>query len=100
MPGGWEGSDRSDRLPPNWRTEIRPAILQRDGYRCQIRWDDGCEGAATEVDHIRAGDDHSFANLQSACAWCHRQKTYADRQGMRRYWSAKRQPERHPGLQT
>jgi 5-methylcytosine-specific restriction protein A len=98
MPGGWKDSDRSHRLPPNWASEIQPAILQRDAYRCRIQWDEGCEGVATQVDHIKPGDDHSPANLQAACAWCHGKKSSAEGNQARRRWSTKRRPERHPGL--
>lgn len=98
MPGGWEGSDRSARLPSNWYTEIRPAILERDGYRCGIQWDDGCEVVANEVDHIKAGDDHRLSNLQAACSWCHARKSSAEGDQVRRRWSTRHTPERHPGL--
>lgn len=96
MSGGWSTSDRRSRLPANWYAEIRPAVL--DGRPCQIRWDAGCEGVATEVDHIRRGDDHSMTNLQPACAWCHARKSSAEGHAARRYYSARRRPESHPGL--
>ena len=98
MPGQWATSNRAARLPANWRTEIRPAVLARDGYQCQIQWDDGCEGTATEVDHIQRGDNHHPANLQSACHWCHARKSSAEGRAAQRRWSSKRKPERHPGL--
>lgn len=98
MSGGWEGSDRRARLPANWATEIVPAVLERDGHRCRIRWDAGCEGVATEVDHIIRGDDHRMENQQAACHWCHARKSSAEGHAARRYYSAKRRPERHPGL--
>lgn len=25
-----------EKYPPNWKTEIRPRILTRDGYRCKF----------------------------------------------------------------
>ena len=96
MAGGWEGSDRRARLPANWATEIVPVVL--DGRPCQIRWDEGCEVVATEVDHIQRGDDHRLSNLQPACTWCHARKSSAEGHAARRYYSAKRRPERHPGL--
>jgi 5-methylcytosine-specific restriction endonuclease McrA len=96
-PMSWEGSDRRSRLPSDWASAIVPRILQRDGYRCRIGYD-GCTGTATEVDHIRRGDDHSNVNLQAACSWCHGKKSSAEGNAARRRWSSKRKPERHPGL--
>lgn len=93
----WEGSDRRDRLPPNWATEIVPRILKRDQNRCRIRLP-GCITLATEVDHIRRGDDHRDANLQSACPWCHARKSSAEGNAARVRYSRRRPPERHPGL--
>ena len=67
MPGGWAGSRRRAELPPNWYTEIRPAILQRDGYQCRAVLADGrrCTERATDVDHIGNRHDHRPANLQA-----------------------------------
>lgn len=65
----WAGSDRRATLPRNWATITR-RILDRDGYRCQIR-DPGCTLLATEVDHIDDRDDHRPANLRGACHPCH-----------------------------
>ena len=40
------------RRPYNSRwPAIRPVILNRDKFQCQVKGD-GCEGHATEVDHI------------------------------------------------
>ena len=75
MPSGsWGTSDRRSRLPGNWFSSIRPAVLKRDGYRCQLKLA-GCLGKATDVDHIKPGDDHSMTNLQAACKTCHQQKS-------------------------
>ena len=93
----WEGSDRSSRLPPGWRTQIVPRILERDAHTCRLQLP-GCTGHATEVDHIRRGDDHSDANLQAACTWCHSKKSSAEGNAARRRWSNRRPRERHPGL--
>lgn len=69
----WSGSNRSQRLPSNWAA-LRAAILKRDNYLCQLRWS-GCDGQATDVDHIKAGDDHRPENLQAACRSCHKKKS-------------------------
>lgn len=94
----WEGSDRADRLPPNWATEIVPFILKRDEYRCRIRWDAGCQIVADQVDHIINNDDHRPENLQAGCGWCHGKKSSAEGNTARRRWSSRRPAERHPGL--
>jgi 5-methylcytosine-specific restriction endonuclease McrA len=90
----WAGSTRASRLPPGWRSRIRPAVLARDGYTCQLRYD-VCTGAATEVDHKKRGDDHSMPNLQAVCSACHQVKTLAELPPIP---TLRRPPERHPGL--
>lgn len=53
-----------------WR-RVRLFVLQRDGYRCQLRLT-GCTTIATQVHHTAprevAGDDP--AHLLAACAHC------------------------------
>lgn len=93
----WEGSDRRDRLPADWASDIVPRILARDFYRCQLAYG-GCTRTATEVDHKTPGDDHSDANLQAVCSWCHGKKTSAEGNAARPRYSRRRPPERHPGL--
>ncbi|MFD5573700.1 HNH endonuclease [Streptomyces cadmiisoli] len=68
----WQGSTRKARLPRNW-PQIRRRILRRDKGLCQTRFSEGqlCGRDATDVDHIVPGDDHSDANLQALCDWCH-----------------------------
>ncbi|THA56114.1 HNH endonuclease [Streptomyces sp. A1136] len=99
MSGGWEGSTRRDELPPNWQSELRPFVLQRDGYRC--RWhEDGptCGHHANQVDHIEPGNDHRPENLQALCAYHHKIKTSREGNAARWRETARRPPERHPGL--
>jgi len=65
---------------------VRQRILDRDGHRCQLRYE-GCVGQATEVDHTvnvaRLGVDRAQANdpgnLAAACGPCHRIKTERER---------------------
>lgn len=74
MPG-WSGSDRRSRLPANW-SALRSKRLQLDGSRC--RWltnGERCNQPASEVDHIKPGDNHSLANLRSLCTWHHAKKS-------------------------
>lgn len=99
MSGGWADSHRRTELPPNWNTEIRPAILQRDRHRC--RWREHgtvCGKPANQVDHIKAGNDHRPENLQALCAEHHAAKSSAE--GNTARWTERRQrpAERHPGL--
>lgn len=69
---GWR-TGRNKRLPSDWQSR-RKVILARDGFKCQ-----SCKvSPATEVDHIKRGDDHSYDNLQSLCAECHRKKTFEE----------------------
>lgn len=80
----WAGSNRSDRLPPNWRA-LRRFVLKRDEWRCTAI-DDGvrCKQGATDVDHVDPGDDHSLGNLTSLCLFHHRAKTAAEGNAARR----------------
>ncbi|MBT2467841.1 HNH endonuclease [Streptomyces sp. ISL-66] len=95
MSGGWTDSNRRAELPPNWYTEIRPAVLKRDVSLCQA-----CGNPASDVDHIGDKRDHRLVNLQALCGWCHRRKT--SRQGNQSDSRTKiregRRPEDHPGL--
>ncbi|WSJ69057.1 HNH endonuclease [Kitasatospora sp. NBC_01302] len=100
----WTTSDRRLRLPPNW-PQIRRRVLARDGHRCTATDHYGvrCPEAATDVDHIRPGDDHREANLRSLCGWHHRVKSSregaaAKAAARRRHDRRFRRAEDHPGL--
>lgn len=104
MPWG-EESGRVTPLPANWQTEIRPAILARDGYRClwapegrSVATGYFCAEEATDVDHIGDRDDHSPDNLRSLCATHHGQRTSAQGNAARWQHRRTRPKERHPGL--
>lgn len=93
----WSTSNRRERLPADWEAR-RAAVFRRLGRRCLIRLP-GCLGAASEVDHIEAGDDHSPANLRPACASCHARKSSSEGNAMRARLRAagRRRTPRHPG---
>ncbi|MFF9088637.1 HNH endonuclease [Streptomyces sp. NPDC014991] len=98
MSGGWAGSTRRHELPDDW-PERRAYVLARDEYRC--RWHEDstvCGRAATDVDHIRPGNDHRPENLQALCRDHHALKS--SREGNAARWSVRmrRPAERHPGL--
>ncbi|WJN62543.1 HNH endonuclease [Streptomyces phage phiScoe1] len=100
----WEGSDRRSRLPADW-PKIRLRVLRRDAGQCTALNQAGerCGEVATDVDHIRPGDDHSMENLRSLCSWHHRKKSGAEgaaAKAARRRAMAKRfdRREQHPGL--
>jgi 5-methylcytosine-specific restriction enzyme A len=75
----WLGSDRRARLPADWPYR-RARVLRRDGYRCTALsiYGERCELRATDVDHIKPGDDHRETNLASLCTWHHRRKSGAE----------------------
>ncbi len=74
----WDGSQRKSQLPDDW-SHRRMAVLRRDGYQCQWRTDGvRCGRPASDVDHIKRGDDHSHGNLQSLCSWHHDRKSSAE----------------------
>ncbi|RYH30026.1 MAG: HNH endonuclease [Alcaligenaceae bacterium] len=93
----WATSDRKDRLPPDWESRRRQ-VLSRDGWWCQIEGP-GCTGPATDVDHIRRGDDHSPENLRAVCSHCHSKKTSAEGHSRKQELRARRSRprDRHPG---
>lgn len=100
----WNGSDRRDRLPENW-PQLRARVLKRDGYRCTAHstYGDRCEFRATDVDHIRPGDDHRETNLSSLCAWHHARKSGAEgaaavQRKRARARARFKRSEVHPGL--
>jgi 5-methylcytosine-specific restriction enzyme A len=117
MSGQWCGSTRRSTLPANWASEIRPAILHRDGYRCTwiANLDDGgpntylatrydlgqrCPSTATDVDHIGDPTNHQPHNLRSLCAWHHNVRSSQQGNSARAALRAQLQmpPEQHPGL--
>jgi 5-methylcytosine-specific restriction protein A len=60
-----------------WSERARQ-VLQRDGYRCQLRYPDICVGRASQVDHIvqpEAGGGSDPANLRAVCVRCHARRT-------------------------
>ncbi len=64
-----------------WRTEIRPRVLARDGHRCQIRGPK-CTGHASHVDHVvPVVEDPTKAldptNCRAACGPCNQGRTQA-----------------------
>jgi 5-methylcytosine-specific restriction endonuclease McrA len=74
----WTGSTRKSRLPADW-PRLRQVVLKRCNHTCE--WvEDGrhCVAIATDVDHIRPGDDHSLLNLQGLCNHHHLVKTGRD----------------------
>jgi 5-methylcytosine-specific restriction protein A len=102
MPYG-SRSARMVPLPPNWATEIRPAVLERDGA-CQWKIShDGTLCGSTrdlEVDHIGDPAIHDLANLRALCRPHHRARSsqQGGRAAAARRAPRRRQPERHPGL--
>ena len=98
---GWNDSDRRDRLPSNWESEIVPAVKKRDGGQCTWRLPSGarCPRSGTDVDHRRPGDDHSMFNLQLLCPVHHGKKSAREGAAAKRAKKALRYrpAEKHPG---
>lgn len=109
MAGGWQRT-----TPPRERSswawqKARAAALARDGYQCTAMVQPSptrtgtahahrCTAAATEVDHIAGGDDHTLPNLASLCTAHHRVKTQHEAAQARWQHRMRRAPEPHPGL--
>lgn len=105
MKKAWSTSNRRSRLPGNW-SSLRNRVFKEKGRQCYIM-EDGvrCTNHATEVDHLRAGDDHSMANLFPICSPHHASKS--GREGWEAYrkklaiarWKAEKEfglHEEHP----
>ncbi|MBM4592070.1 HNH endonuclease [Rhodococcus hoagii] len=93
----WDSSDRRSRLPADWEAR-RSQVLRRDDWCCQIQGPH-CVGHATDVDHVRRGDDHSIDNLRAACSPCHLRKSSAEGNAQQQKMRSRRyRPrDRHPG---
>lgn len=86
------------RLKARSKKRIRDMVIRRKivaelletRAACELRWDDGCTGRATEVDERcgrgRGGSFLDLSNLQTTCSHCHRMKTAnpaeAERRGL------------------
>lgn len=61
---------------------------------CQIQWGPGCTRQATDVDELLGrgvGGSHlDPANCQTACRWCHTQKTENPAEAVRRGFTIQR----------
>lgn len=104
MPGGWQGSDRRDRLPADWPA-IVVRIKRRDQGRCTQQLPSGkrCPRGEPEfrvqVDHLKPGDDHRDVNLACKCEAHHSKKS--SQEGNSARWGKKKITPRtegpHPG---
>lgn len=77
----WKGErTASSRATSSWEwQQLRPFILNRDGYVCQLQYAGICTGYATTVDKkqpaARRPDlAHDPENLQAACNECNEHK--------------------------
>lgn len=101
----WDSSSRRRKeLPPDWE-KIRKRVLRRDASMCQhidVNTGEICGEHASEVDHIRRGNNHSDSNLQSLCTYHHRRKSSAEgaeavARKRERIENSFRRVESHPG---
>jgi 5-methylcytosine-specific restriction endonuclease McrA len=94
----WAGATRRQRLPEDWELNYRLPVLSRDRWLCQINGP-GCTRPATDVDHIKRGDDHSRQNLRAVCPTCHGKKSSAEGNAAKAKLKAQRRrpADRYPG---
>jgi 5-methylcytosine-specific restriction protein A len=93
---GWENSTRKHRLPRNWH-RLRAIVLRDANHQCEVVTNGiRCTNAATEVDHIIPGDDHSRENLRAICEEHHKPKSSREGNAARTKKYGKR-VEDHPG---
>jgi 5-methylcytosine-specific restriction endonuclease McrA len=74
--GGKGGTSSRTTTSDHRRRRLR--ILGRAGYRCEIRYEGICLGAASEFDHVvpvGEGGSDTDMNGQAACVPCHRRKS-------------------------
>lgn len=81
----WHTSDRSSRLPGDWRTR-RDRTRTRAHGQCEAMLDNGtrCPAPGTECDHITRGDNHDLTNLAWLCSDHHQAKTQREAAAARR----------------
>lgn len=74
----WATSDRRGRLPRDW-VQRRQEVFRIHSRQCYIA-EGGrrCTAEATEVDHVNAGDDHSYENLRPICHQHHKSKSSSE----------------------
>jgi 5-methylcytosine-specific restriction protein A len=92
---GWN-SKRA--LPKDWGAR-KLRVWREKGRVCALQYD-GCEGYATEVDHIDGNEDHRIVNLQPVCSRCHDVKTKRQSKVAARKKADLLHPreEKHPGM--
>lgn len=96
---GWYNSNRRQRLPQNWTSEIVPEVKRRAMGICEWILPSGirCPRKGRDVDHKINNDDHSYDNLQLLCPFHHDLKTKAEAAAGRAKFLPKRRPtEGHP----
>lgn len=96
MSGGWKTGGRDPRYnTPAWK-RARAAALKRADRRCELRLD-GCQGTATEVDHVLGLDnDPGHTTLRAVCGRCHRKRTSEQGNSARRRDGTRGDPDPKP----
>jgi 5-methylcytosine-specific restriction endonuclease McrA len=85
----------AQRYGAAWR-RARDAQLRKANWRCEIRIQGVCIGAASEVDHVDgAENDPQHRNLRAACKPCH-DKVTAQQGGGFRSRRVPRDPDPRP----
>jgi 5-methylcytosine-specific restriction endonuclease McrA len=80
-----------------WRN--RAEAMRRASWRCQLRIEGICIGAASECDHmvsIADGGTNDVSNLRAACSPCHKQRTAQQGGGFRRGGGTREDPACQP----
>ena len=103
QPKSWQGKRTTSSAITNtaaWK-RLRRAVLQRDRYTCQLRYD-GCTRHATQVDHkvntARGGAPLDPNNCSAVCAQCNARKASQEAANARRTRRAQQPKPLHPGL--
>lgn len=107
--GGWQPEKGRD-LPPEWYSEIVPAVKRRAKKSSELGIEQcemllpksgkRCPRLGTDVDHKWDRDNHSLRALQLLCTHHHRQKTANEgHQGWanKKNVSKSRRRDEHPG---
>lgn len=80
---GWSNTNRRESKASNTQHKAwRQAVLERDHWRCQLRYPGICIGTASIADHIQAtkfgGPEYDIRNGQAACRPCSDRKSSAE----------------------
>lgn len=79
----WESARRDPAYNTSAWRHAREACMRRANWKCELRYD-GCQGAASQADHIYGlANDPKHEHLRAVCKSCHGKRTSQQGRGAR-----------------